>query len=212
MFAWLELVSYFALLFVLSAGLSYCFVAVRRTRSCVPLLPDSTLCIRSGASMYRSRFLRASDEGVVIQAPLSRDSFVPLRVGEDLIVWAPTTQGLRQFETRVLARNADSHEFILETPRKMRPVERRRARRNSNFPCDGIALEGRPAILLDLSDVGAKVAVNTPLKRGERISVDIPWIGTAFGWVLDCKQGSSRHIVRLRFEETLEMIPAARLG
>src|SRR5438067_1831524 len=151
-----QLCGYFAIVFALSVGASYLFAAFRQRRRLTMPLPSSSIQLRSGAMVYRSRFVGRSSEGWIIAAPLSRDSHVPLRVGEELTIWMPTDQGLRHFETEILHRDGETHQLTVREPRKMSPVERRQSPRVRAFTNPNVTLDGHNATLLDLCENGAR--------------------------------------------------------
>jgi c-di-GMP-binding flagellar brake protein YcgR len=151
--------------------------------------------------MHRSRFARQTENGWVIGAPLSRDAYVPIRVGEKLTVVMPTDKGLRQFETEVVLRDTETHELTVKIPARMSVVERRQSERIDKFLNPNALIEGKAATLVDLSTGGVRLVTSEPLKRGERAAIDLPDNGRVFGWVLDSAPSSPGYVLRLRFEE-----------
>lgn len=205
MFAIIELCGYFALVFAVSVGASYALTNLRLRKSISPPLPDATLQIRSGGALYRAKFVRNSASGWVIGAPLSRDAYVPLRVGEQVSVWAPTNDGLRSFETEILERDATTHEFTLAIPHRAGKVERRQSPRIRTFADPSVQFEGQRATLIDLSENGARVFAPCVVKKGERVRIDLSG-NPAYGWILESNPKAQGCEVRLVFEERLSAI------
>src|SRR5690242_6540551 len=77
---------------------------LRRPRNATQLLPCSKVRLRTEAGVFRTNFLSLEKSGWVLSAPLSRDNYVPLREGEQVIVEASTPQGLLVFRTTVAER------------------------------------------------------------------------------------------------------------
>jgi len=200
-----QLCGMFAIVFAISVGVSYCLVTVKVRRSLPKPLDDGVLQLRSGFGIYRSRFVRAASHGWVIHAPLSRDSYVPLRVGEKLTVLMPTDKGLRQFESEIVMRDGGTHELTINPPQRMSVVERRQTERVDKFLNPTASIEGRTATLVDLSAGGVRLITGEPLKRGERAALDLPNNGRVFGWVLDSTPSAPGYMLRLRFEEPLKL-------
>jgi len=112
----LNLLAFIAALLV-GAGVS---AAVRRVRHRAPLAPPrgSALRIRAERAVYRTRFLGEVVTGWEFAAPLQRDAYVPLRVGERLVVEAETRHGRMLFRSEVLSRDPETGSMILARPEK----------------------------------------------------------------------------------------------
>jgi hypothetical protein len=199
----IQLCGYFAIVFASSVGAGYVITSIKVRRVKLPLpLPGASLQVRTGTSIYRSRFQEANPMGWIIGAPLSRDSHVPIRVGEILTIWAPTSEGLRQFESEVLLRDCATHELTIAKPLKMTAVERRQStRRRTRLQA---FIDGEQAVLVDISQGGARLFCEKPICKGERVSLTLPGKEPVFGWALDARGGPQRE-VRLRFEEPLKV-------
>jgi hypothetical protein len=201
----LQLCGWFAIVFAISVGASYFFVSLKIRGKLAKPVENGVLQIRAGTGLYRTRFVRESSAGWVVNAPLSRDSHVPLRVGEKLIVLMPTADGLRRFETEIILRDVATHEFTLAKPARMTVVERRQSHRIDHFMNPQASIDGRTATLLDLSSGGVRLIAEEPLKRGERAAIDLPSTGRVFGWVLDSSPANPGYVMRLRFEEPVQI-------
>src|SRR4051794_19366593 len=94
-----------ALILASSIGVAYALTAFARLARSVPSpIPNGQLRIRSGASMYRARFLGETRDGWTFTAPLQRDAYVPLRIGEALVIEAPSERGILRFRTVIIDR------------------------------------------------------------------------------------------------------------
>ncbi len=201
----LELCGMFAIVFAVSVAASYVFVTFKLKRAVPKPLENGVLQIRSGTAMHRSRFARETADGWVIHAPLNRDAYVPIRPGEKLAILMPTEHGLRHFETVVTHRDIRTHELTVKPPTRMTVVERRQSERVDKFLNPNASIEGRAATLVDLSSGGVRLVTGDPLKKGERAAIDLPETGRVFGWVLDSAPSTPGYVLRLRFEEPVQI-------
>jgi len=167
------------------------------TRIIVPYF-NANVQIRRGIEMYSSRFLREDVAGWVITAPVYRGNVVELFPGQRVSMWAPTANGLRRYETSVLA--GSDEKTLLAKPKRGKRVERRQSRRITAFSNPAAKIEGKAAILLDVSSYGAQVFSKTAPRKGERVKLEMTH-SSCFAWVLESRGGLKGSILRLRFEE-----------
>lgn len=199
-----------AALFLGSFGVSYLIgLLFRRRRSRLPNLTVGASCRLVGpGGVYRSHLESVSRDGLVFSAPLQRDHFVPIRVGEALVVQIPVAEGVVSFRSVVCSRDSDSHTFRLATPTHFRRVERRSEPRDMSVNGQIIALNGSEASLENLSAGGARVTTPLVVKPGERIAVQLGMTETQCqGWALESVPAhlgnQPARSVRVRFEAPL---------
>src|SRR4051794_14678642 len=103
-----SLILFFAAGFGISLGLAWLFVQIvaRLRKQPVPI-PGSILRIRAGSGFYRSHVLDSAGSVWRISAPLQRDAYVPLRVGEEVVIEAAAKNGALLFRTQIVARETD---------------------------------------------------------------------------------------------------------
>jgi hypothetical protein len=212
----LQILGTLALALSASFGAAYAWTALRRKPAMAPQI-NTVVRFRSGAAVYRSVFLGETKGGWLLSAPLQRDHHVPVRVGEELRCEIVTAQGIRHFRSEVLERSSEPWRLLIRRPGKVELRERRDTPRRKDLSGLRADIDGETAVLVDLSDLGARVAsAHAPIK-GERLRVDLPWlIQPQFAYVLDVTAPSSTEQrgveVRLRFEEPLPSQPATRSG
>jgi hypothetical protein len=205
-----ETLGWFAGLLAVSVAVSWLFTALReRGRRRVSLDLGAPLKIRANLAVYRSRLLSAGSKEWAFDAPLQRDAYVPLPVGESLTVESGTPKGLIRFKTTIVGRDPRAHSLLVEPPRDVLLVERRAERRKVLGDPEPAEVDGNPAILLDLSEGGAKVWVQGPIARGERLSVGIIGLSEPiYAWALEAwpapMRGDRGMAARLRFEDPLD--------
>lgn len=159
----------------------YLFAFLRRPR----FAPASGARLRLAAphGSFRSRIVEARGALWTIDAPLRRDAYVALRVGERLRVETPAKDGVWVGVAAVEARDAETHRFNLRLVAPLRRVERRSERRH---PVNAEAmLNGVRVVLADLSASGARVVTQGGLPEpGERVLLDLPGKRDVFGYVV----------------------------
>jgi hypothetical protein len=201
------------LLFLASVIVSYGLMLLARSLRRTPSpIPNGQIKVTSGASAYRARFLCESREGWLFTAPLQRDAYVPLRVGEPLIIEAPSVRGVLRFRTEIVDRRADSGVMVAQRPKQVHLEDRRAEERRTDLSTGDARVEGKAAELIDLSRHGAKLSVEGLIPRGDRVRLELPWLNEpCFGWTLESERSGDATMIRVRFEETLEL-PTPKRG
>lgn len=195
-----ELVGYFAILFAVAVGMGF-WVSQRKLGRPVKSLPAGCVVrVKSGSHLYRSRFVEANGNGWVFSAPLSRDRFIPLTIGERIVVETSRPEGLLVFETEVLSRAMHPHTFTVRMPELLRPVNRRREARISGDAWPEVWLGPTPGQLLDVSGSGARVLAGRRIEIGTPVTLRLecapePVEATVVGCDTVCKEST----LRLRF-------------
>lgn len=205
----LQMVGILAVVFGVSMGVSYAMTMKSRRKVQLIPIPENTSCrIIGPGGVYRSYFMSRNKKGLVFSAPLQKNSYVPVRVGEILMVQAPMADSIVTFRAAVIERNTETHEYTLEIPERLRHVNRRVENRDRSMEGTVISVNGAPATLVDLSACGAKVIVGGNIEPGDTLSVDLPQdFGTAYGWALEATPvAHGRRLaktVRVRFDTPL---------
>ncbi len=187
--AWLALS---AGLFLASVMLGAFWVARRRKRPASPL-PGAPLRIKAAEAFYRTRLCGISDQGWWIDAPLQRDAYVPLQVGESIVVEATTSEGVLRFRTVVTSRDLEGHRFLLAAPMSPQFQDRREAKRQQSEA--SAKIEGEYVRVFDYSAHGMRCDMVPKIRRGERVLVELQG-REIFGWTLE-----TGRFLRIRFEE-----------
>jgi c-di-GMP-binding flagellar brake protein YcgR len=208
----LWLTAWFAVLFGLSVGASLLILSTReraRRRVDIPLF--APLRFRASGGVFRTRLVYADKNEWRLAAPLHRDAYVPLRVGEKLIVEHASAKGIVRFRSEITGRDAGEHTLAICPPSQPMLIERRQSKRLKLVPYAAVEIEGVPGRLVDVSEGGAKVELESGrLSRGERVQILLPDKDhPAPAWVLETGPSSdSRHAgpsARLVFEDPLDL-------
>lgn len=203
-----QVLGYFVL--AAAASMAFCWFVMRHASRWKAkwLEPGAMVRFRTGEAMYRTRFTSARKKGLAFAAPLQRDVYVPIPVGERVIVEAPSKEGVIVFRTHVIGRDVETREIVLAVPEVVHREERREgARQDGGF--SPIQVEDREAWLVDVAPHGVKFTTNAEVRSGERIKVEMPSAeAPAFAWVLEAAP-NHRHekgskVVRARWENAFE--------
>lgn len=195
-----SLILFFGTGFAVALGAAWLFIRITlylRTRL-DPSIGD-TLRVRAASGMYRSRLLGLGRSSWTLSAPLQRDAFVPIRIGEELVIESASRQGALLFRSQVVARDPETHSLHIQRPERIHLVERRGHRRFPELEGAAVQLEGESATLMDISEGGARLHTSTKAHRGDRVRLDLPSGDSVFAWVLSTDGCEAR----LRFEELM---------
>lgn len=175
---------------------------LRRLRRAFVPPPNAKLRLRTGAAVYRCRFIAEGPLGWIVSAPLQRDAYVPIEVGAPLACEATVEEGVALFDSRVRFRRSDPAHgatLVLEAPRNVRRLNRRD---DPRLPAsDEVTLDGQPARLLDLSQGGARLRGRHAPPKGRRVVVRLADGATRSARVLDVESGVGGHTIRVQFED-----------
>jgi hypothetical protein len=185
----LELIGTCALVFVLAVGLATLLSAVtRRFKPARLLQPGDTIRVKTVSCVYRCRVESVRGSQVHISAPLSRNHYVPLRIGEQVGVEITNKDGVVAFRSEILQRLHDGRELVLAAPHDVFRYDRRQYRRYSYGGGRQIRVDDIPTELIDLSNGGCKFRTWGDFKTGERVHISLPWMpGHVPGWILEGK-------------------------
>lgn len=195
-------------LWVGSVLMAYALTRVR-TRKNAPkrpeLVPGSTWVLRSPSGVHRARFLAEMPNGYLITAPMELDAYVPYRPGDRLHIEATGEMEAVVFRTEVAERDMTDHTLLLAFPLDYFVRNRRESGRLVFEEGERTRLNGQPALLMDLSEGGARVRTRLEVAAGEWVRVEVPEKGEQFACVLesqpDAMDGRPASLVRLIFAD-----------
>jgi len=204
----LELVGFFTLVFVGATLVALTITHVANRRRMDTLQEDEQVRFKSADKCYRSRFIGVANSHWTFAAPLCRDCYVPLRVGEEVAVEAIRKDGIIAFRSRIVDRDEDAKTISIVPPRDLHILDRRSARRVSPRKPVQIEVDQTTAPLLDISEGGFRFESWREFTQGERILVKLPWMDIPVGaWILGERaipgQQPPQHEYRAIFEQRL---------
>lgn len=173
-----------------------------------PFVPpvNAKMRVRTADAIYRCRFVGEGTDGWAFSAPLQRDNYVPLNVGQTVSCEVTTDVGVVVFEARVKGRRTDPPAIVLAPPRDVRNLNRRTDERKAVLGKNEISVDGTPATLLDLSRGGAKLRMRRAPVRGARVGLTLPSGESVIADVLESEPSLGGAVVRLRFLSDLDEV------
>lgn len=160
--------------FLASSLIAYGIGKARQTRiqsHTRTLRPTGAVLIKTSSGVYRARFDHAEPGVWVLDAPVQRDSYVPLREGEEVILDAPVAGGAVVFRSVVLERDAVTKQYRFKVPANLHATERREVRRQALQ--DECLINGMPGKMLNYSAEGALVLSGLKLKEGQVVHLKV---------------------------------------
>lgn len=186
----------------ISLAVSWSAFRLMRSRRAVTLNPEEAVRIRGEAQIYRSRFLESGPKGWVFAAPLSRDSHVPFRLGEQLAFEAMRPTGVIAFRSTIVERDPEGRTFTIQEPEDTYVIDRRQFARHKTDLM--IEIDGIDARMLDLSEGGLRFRCWRHFKVAERVMIKFPWLDIPIGaWIL-AVQEKPGHPPCCEYRATLE--------
>lgn len=209
MYALLQIAGFFAVSAAVAFLFTLVWVAWKKAKQLSCLTVGTPARMKTKDGVYRTRFSRATKEGLHFTGPIQRDHFQPIRVGERVTLEVPMSSGVAIFRSEVVGRIVASHEIVVRSPQRLHCQERRDAVRKDARTKE-IRVEDQAAWLCDLAPHGIKLVRDGVLRQGERIKVEMPCLEEpVYAWVLECTKNFDRmmgtHIVRARFEEPVQV-------
>jgi c-di-GMP-binding flagellar brake protein YcgR len=168
------------------------------------LKPSMPLRLVGPGGVSRSTLRAVRRRTLEITPPLTLDRDWRPESGQRLMVQCPTDDGLISFTTHISDVKPDGL-IVVQKPEYLRRIERRSEPRSSLCFGRPIQINGRPAVLVNLSAGGAKVMAQAPIHPGDELDVELPdGMGKAEGWALDAVPlESDEWSVRIRFDHPL---------
>lgn len=184
------------------------FVVVKLMRRSQPPVPKLNAVVRisSAGTMYRAHFIGERPEGWAFTPPLQRDSYVPLRTGEPIIMEVVMETGVVIFRTTLVERSINPPMMIAAKPASWHVEDRRDSIRIEEIGHLQAKLDGDKVGLLDMSACGARIKSQARRSSGDRVKLEVNGFGDAiYGFVLDSDRKGDRYILRMRFEEETDL-------
>lgn len=201
----LEIALWLLGIFLASFGIAYILTGKKPKANQLPTLPEGTFWrLRTSSGLYRVRFIQRQGQELIVDAPLDKNAYVPLRVGESLQVEAPAFGGCVAFRTEVVSRGAESKQLHLAIPSQVLNQNRRQHPREC-FPETAFSrLNGEPSALINISMGGARVISRAEVSVGDWIrleTLDDEKIGCVLEVLPDSLDGRRANNLRLVFAE-----------
>lgn len=162
--------------------------------------------MKTASAFYRCRLISHGKEGWVFSAPMQRDIYVPIPVGEEVTCEVVAKGGLIVFKTQVIARRPQESVIVVAAPKSMSFENRREEDRREGFPME-VVVAGKNGSVMDLSPGGARVKIRGFEREGNVVRIDLPSGESRGATVVDSKNDHEGSVIRLRFDEPI-LVPS----
>ncbi len=194
--------------FVASVALGFVVTKVRRRAKRLPIpKQNAVLRISTAGCIYRAHFIgERPDGGWAFTPPLQRNSYVPIRPGDYIILETVTDRGMAVYKTSVKERSTTPPMLIAHRPTFWHIEDRRDFARIDEIGHVQAKLDGDKVGLVNMSACGARIRSQARRSPGDRVRLDVAGFGEPIhGYVLDSDRKGDRYIIRLRFEEETDL-------
>jgi c-di-GMP-binding flagellar brake protein YcgR len=159
---------------------------------------------KTGSAVYRSRLISHDDKQWIFAAPMQRDSYIPVPVGEDCVCEVVARGGVLIFTSKVVARQSQEGRIVIEAPVNAKLKNRRDDTRRIDLPMT-VQVGSHDGEVIDVSTTGAKVKLNGFQKEGQTVRVDLPDGESRAGTVIESTHDSVGSTVRISFDRPIQL-------
>ncbi|MEI7577161.1 MAG: flagellar brake protein [Armatimonadota bacterium] len=159
---------------------------------------------KTSSAVYRSRLISHDDKQWVFAAPMQRDSYIPVPVGEECVCEVVARGGVLLFTSKVIARQSQEGRIVIEAPVNPKLRNRRDDARRIDIPMT-LLVGNHGGEVLDLSTNGAKVKLSGFQKEGQTVRVDLPDGESRAGTVIESTHDSIGSTVRISFDRPIHL-------
>jgi hypothetical protein len=159
---------------------------------------------KTSSAVYRSRLISHDEETWVFAAPMQRDSFVPVPVGEECVCEVVAHGGVLVFTSKVIARQSQEGRIVIEAPVKPKLKNRRDDDRRADIPMR-LLVGNIGGEVINVSPSGAKVKLEGFQREGQTVRVDLPGGESRAATVIESTHDSVGSTVRLAFDRPIQL-------
>ena len=202
----LTLLVSFSAVFALGAIAAKAVVTLR-SRShrdgCAPV-ENAKVRMKTSTALYRCRLISHDRNSWVFTAPMQRDNYVPISVGEQVTCEVIANGGLIIFSSVVTSRKAIEGSIVVAAPKNIK-LENRRDQSDRKEIDMAVVVAGKNGAVIDLSPGGARVKIQGFEREGNMVRVDLPSGESRGAIVVDSKNDHMGSVIRLKFDEPIEV-------
>lgn len=159
---------------------------------------------KTSQAVYRSRLISFDDKQWVFAAPMQRDSYIPVPVGEECVCEVVARGGVLIFSSKVIARQSQEGRIVIEAPTNPKLKNRREGARRIDIPMK-LLVGNHGGEVLDVSSNGAKVKLSGFQKEGQTVRVDLPDGESRAATVIESTHDSIGSTVRISFDRPIQL-------
>ena len=193
-------------IFALSFAAGYAITRMRRRAKAPIPKVNAVMRIMTAGTVYRAHFVGEKEDGWAFTPPLQRDNYIPIKVGEPVVIETVMDGGIVVFKTYLKARHNAPPLMIAAKPANWHVEDRRESIRIGEVGHLQTKLDGDRVGLLDISTCGARIRSQARKAAGERVKLEVAGQDEAlYGWVIEEARKGDRYIIRVRFEEPADL-------
>jgi hypothetical protein len=129
--------------------------------------------IKTSTALYRCRHVSTDTNGWVFTAPMHRDNYVPVSVGEEITCEVVARGGVLLFATKVIARKAIEGTIVVAVPKSVKLDDRRDKTDRAEVEME-VVVSGKTGEVMDISPSGARVKIQGFEREGNMVRIDLP--------------------------------------
>ena len=203
----LTLLASFSLVFGIGAAIAFAIMTVRSQNRKAGMLPvpNAKVRMKTASSLYRCRLISSDRKGWTFTAPMQRDSYVPIPVGQEVTCEVIAQGGMLVFKSTVIARKAIEGFIVIAAPKSAK-LENRRDKAERKEIDMAVVVAGKTGAVIDLSPGGAKVKIQGFEREGNQVLIDLPTGESRGATIVDSKNDHMGSVIRLKFDEPIAII------
>ncbi len=200
----LTLLVSFSVVFVVGMILARAYFALKAMPQRAAYMPVENAKVRMKTSdaLYRCRLVSKDSKTWTFTAPMHRDNYVPVSVGENIKCEVIANGGVLIFESTVIARRPIEGTIVISAPKTVKLDNRRQHLDRREVDMD-VVVAGKSGAVMDLSPGGARVKIRGFEREGNMVKIDLPSGESRGATVVDSKNDQFGSVIRLKFDEPI---------
>lgn len=196
----------FSAVFALGLGLAKVYMVLRakpRKDSYTPV-ENAKVRMKSATALYRCRLISHDSNTWTFTAPMQRDTYVPVPIGEEVTCEVVAKGGVLLFSSKVIARKAIEGTIVIAAPKNVKLDDRRDKTDRAEIEM-AVVVAGKTGSVMDLSPGGARVKIQGFEREGNMVRIDLPTGESRGATVVDSKNDHMGSVIRLKFDEPISV-------
>ncbi len=183
-------------------GRGYMALRSMGNKSAQTPVENAKVRMKTSDALYRCRLVSKDGSSWTFTAPMHRDNYVPVSVGESVKCEVVANGGLLIFETKVIARKSIEGTIVVAAPKSVKLDNRRMNLDRREVDMD-VVVAGKNGAVIDLSPGGARVKIQGFEREGNMVRIDLPSGESRCATVVDSKNDQFGSVIRLKFDEPI---------
>ena len=202
----LTLLLSFSVVFAIGYVVARTFLTLRgrpRKEEFIPV-ENAKVRMKTSGALYRCRLVSHGPKSWIMTAPMHRDNYVPVSVGETVTCEVIAQGGLLLFTSTVIARKSIEGTISIAAPTSVK-LDNRRDKSDRELVDMAVVVSGTSGEVMDLSPGGARVKIKGFQREGNIVTIDLPTGESRAAVVVDSKNDHMGSVIRLKFDDPIAM-------